>query len=93
MYKQQNKIIHNLSPLSVSECFTFYNPPAASRTPMPIIQKPRKATQKYLSSFLFRGVDAWNSLPPAIRTLDSLPKFKQALKNIDLTRFLIGHFN
>ena len=87
------KIINNLTPLSPSSLFQFYYPPPSSRTVLPIIQKPRRASQKLSSTFGYRAIDAWNSLPPSVRTIDSLPKFKSALKSIDLTKFLKGDFN
>ena len=86
------KIINNLTPLSPS-LFQFYYPPLSSRTVLPIIQKPRRASQKLSSTFGYRAIDAWNSLPTSVRTIDALNKFKSALKSIDLTKFLKGDFN
>ena len=83
------KIFNNLTPLSPTDYFNMYVPPSASRTPMPIIQKPQKASKKLMSSCFYRAIDAWNSLSPSIRNADSLPKFKNALLNLssDLLKF------
>jgi hypothetical protein len=86
------KIINNLTDISPSDFFTFYVPPASSRTPMPTLQKPRRANQKLLSSFCCRAIDAWNALPPSVKTQDSLPKFKRALLDVNLSKFLLGDF-
>ena len=84
------KILKNLTPLSWEHYFKFYIPPPSSRTPLPSLQKPTKGSAKYHASFFNRSIDCWNYLPPALRTTDSLPKFKSLLTRIDLSQFLIG---
>jgi hypothetical protein len=54
------------------------------------LQKPAKATNRLLSMFFFRSVDAWNALPPALRSSPTLPAFKRGLKHFDLSAYLKG---
>jgi hypothetical protein len=56
----------------------------------PFLQKPIKATNRHLSIIFFRSVDAWNALPPALRSSSSLPAFKRRLKQIDLSAYRKG---
>ena len=70
-----------MTRLASADYFTFYVPPPSSRTPMPILQKPRKANQKLMASCFYRAIDAWNSLSPSMRSLDTLSKFKLVLSN------------
>jgi hypothetical protein len=57
------KILNNLSSIGRDEFFTCHVPPVSSRRPTAFIQKPRSATKHLFSSFRYRAVDCWNSLP------------------------------
>jgi hypothetical protein len=38
----------------------------------------------------FRSVDAWNALPPALRSSSSLSAYKRSLKQFDFSAYLKG---
>jgi len=84
------KIFNNRSALEIDQFFTFHTPLASSRNPTPFIQKPLSATNCLLSSFRYRSVEAWNSLPLPVQYSTSLLSFKKALHNTDLSSFLYG---
>ena len=83
-------ILHNRSCINKDEFFTFHVPPASSRQSAPFIQKPRSANNRLLSSFRYRSVDCWNSLPQEIQNASSTKSFKIALTKTDLLSFLYG---
>jgi hypothetical protein len=83
-------VINHLTPFNPSDVFIVYSPEARSRSNLPYLQKPIKATNRLLSVLFFRSVDAWNALPPALRSSPSLPAFKRGLKQIDLSAYLKG---
>ena len=83
-------ILNNQSSIDKDEFFTFHFPLASSRHSTPFIQKPKSATSHLLSSFRYRSVDCWNSLPLDIRNLTSTKAFKKALNETDLSSFLYG---
>ena len=88
---QYYKILNNLTPLNPAVYFKLHYPPISARDPSPIIVKPIRFTNKVLSGcFFFRQIDCWNSLPSIVRNVNSLPAFKSALFNIDLSAFLRG---
>jgi hypothetical protein len=62
------KVINHLTPFNPSDVFIVYSPEARSRSNLPYLQKPIKATNRLLSVLFFRSVDAWNALPPALRS-------------------------
>src|SRR5664279_3813613 len=82
------KVINNLSPLDSNNIFSFSNQIASTRSQLPHLLKPLKASNKLLSTFSCRQIDCWNFLPPITRNLTSVMSFKSALKNIDLSSFL-----
>jgi hypothetical protein len=84
------KILNHLTPFNPSEVFTIYTPAARSRTIMPYLQKPIHASNRQLSTFFLRNVNAWNALPASLRSCSSLPTFKLRLKQLDLSAFLKG---
>ena len=84
------KLFTNRSSLDIDKFFTFHTPPASSRNPMPFIQKPQSATNFLLSSFRYRSIDSWNSLPLHVKNSSSLSSFKKALHTIDFASFLYG---
>ena len=60
---------------------------------MPYLQKPIHASNRQLSTFFLRNVNAWNALPASLRSCSSLPTFKLRLKQLDLSPFLKGSAN
>jgi hypothetical protein len=70
--------------------FLFYEPPSSSRSGIPYLQKPIKRSSVLDSSFFYRAVNAWNSLPAEIRQANSLSTFATAIDNVDLSKFLLG---
>ena len=82
------KVLNNLSPLEPSNLFSFSNPIESTRSVLPYLLKPRKASNKLLSAFSCRQIDCWNFIPPSIRNITSLPSFKSALKKMDFTAHL-----
>jgi hypothetical protein len=84
------KIFNNLTPFNPHEVFLIYTPIASSRSNSPYLLKPICASNKVLSTFFYRSVDAWNALPPSLRSSSSLPAFKRGLRNVDLNRYLKG---
>jgi hypothetical protein len=85
------KILNSLLPGNLKSHFIEYLPKLSSRSSMPYLQQPIKATDKYRSSFFFRNVKAWNVIPPAIRSLPSLGKFKRKILSIDFSSFMLGN--
>jgi hypothetical protein len=84
------KILHNLSPLKPSDYFLIYHPPETSRSSTWYLHKPIKASNSLFSSFFFRNVDSWNSLPAALRSSSSLSHFKTGLSHLNLSPYLKG---
>ena len=84
------KVFNNLTPFDPNDIFTIYTPAASLRSNSPYLQKPTKASNKLLHTLFYRNVDAWNSLPIALRCASSLHLFKSTLKRVDLSRFLKG---
>jgi hypothetical protein len=84
------KVMNHLTPFNPNNVLIVYSPDARSRSSHPYLQKPAKATNRLLSMFFFRSVDAWNALPPALRSSPTLPAFKRGLKQFDLSAYLKG---
>jgi hypothetical protein len=84
------KVLNNLTPFDPNAVFSVYTPSPWSRSAMPYLLKPTKATNRVLSTFFFRSIDAWNALPAALQSSSSLPVFKRLLKQFDLSTFLKG---
>ena len=84
------KILHGLTPHDPAAFFSFHHPPRNVRNNQPLIAKPVKATNNFLSSFSYRAADCFNSLPSSIRGVQSLPSFKRQLVSMDFSRFLYG---
>jgi ribonuclease P/MRP protein subunit RPP40 len=82
------KVLHNLTPINPDDVFNTYTPDERCRLNLPYLQKPAKASNRYLSTLFFRNVDAWNTLPIALQQSPSLPAFKRGIKNVDLSQFL-----
>jgi hypothetical protein len=81
------KLIKRLTPLNPSHVLFVYSPEARSKSKLPYLHKPAKATNRLLSVLFFRNVDAWNAMPPALRS-SSLPAFKRGFKQIYLPAYL-----
>jgi hypothetical protein len=88
-HRTELKLHYNhLTPFNPSDTFLIYTPIASSRSNSPYLQRPTKTSNKLLHALFYRQVEAWNSLPPALKSASSLPSFKGGLKNIDLPKFL-----
>jgi hypothetical protein len=61
------KVLNNLTHFNPSEVFIIYSPSERSRSALPYLQKPVKASKSFLSSLFYRSVDAWNALPIDLR--------------------------
>ena len=85
------KVLNDMSPIVSSDHFLIHNPIPSSRSSMPHLQKPHICSSKLSSSFFFRQVDAWNCLPGALKSLNSLTSFKSAIKKVNLSSFLRGN--
>jgi hypothetical protein len=53
------------------------------------IRMPMCRTNIFANDFFNRRVSAWNSLPTFIVNSTSVASFKRALRNIDLSKFLV----
>lgn len=84
------KVFNHLTPCNPNDVFIVYSPDARSRSNLPYLEKPIKATHRLLSVSFFRSVDAWNALPPALRSSSSLSAYKRSLKQFDLSAYLKG---
>lgn len=87
---QYYKILHNLTCIEPSAYFHLHYPPSSSRNPAPFLRKSSNFNQCLQSTFFFRQLDCWNSLPLSVKQLPSLPSFKRRIKSIDFTKFLRG---
>ena len=87
---QYYKILNSLTPLNYAEYFTYHQPSSSSRNSSPFLIKPFNSPNYLLSSFFNRSVDCWNSLPQALKRVDSLGAFRKNLFMVDLSSFLIG---
>jgi hypothetical protein len=87
---QYYKIFNNLTSLNQSDYFTYHHPSSFSRKPESFLIKPLYKPNYLLTSFFYRSVDCWNSLPLSVKNSASLPSFKTKLLTVDLTRYLIG---
>jgi len=87
---QYYKILNNLTSLQPDLYFKFHYPPMSSRNPAPRLEKPSKSNNLLHSSFFYRHLDCWNSLPTSIKQSTSLLQFKRAIKSVNLTTFLKG---
>ena len=85
------KVLNDMSPIVSTDHFLIHRPITSSRSSMPLLQKPLRCNSKLSSSFFFRQVDAWNSLPCALKSLPSLTSFKSAIKLTNLSSFLKGN--
>jgi hypothetical protein len=84
------KVFNQLTPFNPNDTFLIYTPIASSRSNSPHLQRRAKASNKLLQTLFYRQVEAWNSLPPALKSASSLPSFKRGLQNIGLSKFLKG---
>ena len=84
------KILHDLTPHDKNDFFSFHLPPTSLRSATPLLIRPTRASSVLYSSFQYRSIKVWNYIPDDIKTCNSLPKFKNLLKTIDLSSFLYG---
>jgi hypothetical protein len=89
---QYYKIFHNLSCIPIDQYFELHQASRCLRnsTTVPIINKPLAPTNLLASSFFYRCIDCWNSLPPSITSSSSINAFRNAISKVDLSRFLKG---
>jgi hypothetical protein len=87
---QYYKIFNNLTPLNHADYFRYHQPSISSRNPSPFLIKPLNSPNYLLTSFFYRSLDCWNSLPPQLRHVNSLFIFKRQLLKVNLNSFLIG---
>lgn len=84
------KIFNHLTPHNADDHFIKYYPPVSSRSSSSYLIRPRKSCDKLLSYLSFRSIDAWNNLPPDVKSAAPLNSFKRALKHRDLKNYLNG---
>jgi hypothetical protein len=84
------KIFNNLTSINQSEYFMFHHPSSITRKSEPFLIKPLNKPNYLLTSFFYRSIDCWNSLPVVLRQSKSLYVFKTKLLIVDLSHFLIG---
>lgn len=87
---QYYKIFNNLTCLNHTDFFRYYQPSSSSRKSSPSLIKPLNSPNYLLTSFFYRTIDCWNSLPSELRHMTSLNVFKRHLLKVDLSNFLIG---
>jgi Reverse transcriptase (RNA-dependent DNA polymerase) len=88
---QYYKIFNNLTSLCPADFFNVHQPTLSSRAPAPTLLKPLNTPNYVLSTFFYRSLDSWNSLPLHMKQCTSLNMFKSNIKSVDLNRFLKGH--
>ena len=82
------KMLNGMSPITPTDYFLIDSPITSTRSNMPTLLKPLRASSKLTSSFFYRSVGAWNHLPSKTKLLTSLQSFKLAIKLVDLSAFL-----
>jgi hypothetical protein len=87
---QYYKTLNSLTPLNYAEYFIYHQPSSSSRKASSFLIKPINSPNYLLSSLFNRSVDSWNSLPQALKEVNSLGTFKKNLFMVDLSSFLIG---
>ena len=85
------KILNNLSPIDPSQYFTIYHSLPSSRSDSTYLHRPVKAAERTLSSFFYRQVAAWNSLPTDVTHLPTVAAFKSAVKSTNLNSHMKGN--
>ena len=84
------KVMHHMTPFTPEQLYNYHTPPSSLRSAIPFIITPRHCTSKLLSSFIYRSVGCWNSLPTSVQTAQSLNTFKSAILLTDLSSHLYG---
>ena len=79
----------NYNP-ELSSRFLVHVPPATARSSFPRLVCPIKSKQQLGSSFFYRHIKAWNSLPDTLKTVKSIFSFKSGITKVNLSNFLIG---
>ena len=87
---QYYKIFNNMTSLNQSDYFTHHHPSSFSRKQESFLIKPFNKPNYLLTSFFYRSVDCWNSLPLSVKNSTSLHTFKTKLLTVDLSLYLIG---
>ena len=84
------KVLNGFSPIDPLNHFSIHHPISSSRSSVPHLRKPLRCNSKLSTSFFFRHVDAWNSLPASLKSVSSLHSFKSSLKKGQSLIFLKG---
>ena len=76
------KILHDLAPAYLTPLLTVYKPRRSLRSENTVsFQVPKVKSVTYGdNSFIHAAPVLWNSLPPAVRNMNSIQGFKRALK-------------
>jgi len=53
--------------------------------PKGVLEVPAHSTSKFEGSFSYFATKVWNKLPPEIRILDSLSKFKRKMQSVSFS--------
>jgi hypothetical protein len=89
---QYYKILHNLSCIPSNQYFELHQESRCLRnsTTALLINKPLASNSLSTSSFFYRCIDRWNSLPSAITQSSSVNAFRNAISKTDFSHFLKG---
>jgi len=68
--------------------FHLHYPPPSSRNPAPFLQQSSNFSENLRSSFIYRYLDCWNTLPVYVRQSSSLTSFKRQINLLDLRKYL-----
>ena len=82
------KIVHGLSSILFSDFFKFSNNKSTRGHPLRL-SPPLLKSNLHKSSYAYRVVAPWNSLPESTVLASSVPQFKRMVAKFDLSRFLI----
>jgi hypothetical protein len=90
---QYYKILHNLSCIPSNEYFELHQESRCLRnsTTALFINKPLASNSLSTSSFFYRCIDCWNSLPSAMTQSSSVNAFRNAISKTDFSHFLKGN--
>lgn len=76
----------------IAKRFVVHHPHSSVRSTFPRLVCPVNSKQQLSSSFFYRQVHAWNSLPDSLKTVKSLDSFKSGLGKTNLESFLTGSY-
>ena len=82
------KIVHGMSSILFSDFFSF-SKIKATRGHQFRLTPPLLKSNLHKSSYTYRVVAPWNSLPESIVSAGSVQQFKKLVSKSDLTKFLV----